>query len=91
MQLEKFKPSYRGIGKMLKSDDVRRTCTERAERVLEAARSKAPVVTGEYRDGLTLEQVTTDRAVSRVVGTAAHSLAVEANTGNLARALDAAR
>ncbi len=61
-----------------------------AERVLAAAQANAPVESGEYRASLHVEQVTTDRAVARVVANAPHALAVEARTGNLARALDAA-
>lgn len=60
------------------------------ERVLAKAKADAEVATGEYRESLHLEQVITDRAVVRVVSKTDHSIAVEARTGNLARALDAA-
>lgn len=50
----------------------------------------APVDTGAYRDGITVWSDVTDRAVTRVGSTAPHARLVEANTGNLARALDAA-
>jgi hypothetical protein len=61
-----------------------------ADRVLSAAQSGAPVVTGAYRDGLHVETVHTDRMVKRVVSDADYAMVVEAETGNLARALDAA-
>jgi hypothetical protein len=66
---------------------VRDAVTQRAERVLAAAKAAAPVATGEYRDSLHIEQATTDRAVARVVAGTDHGAIVEANTGNLSRAL----
>ncbi|WP_235738995.1 HK97 gp10 family phage protein [Nocardioides alcanivorans] len=79
-----------GIAELLKSDKVRAFTTARAERVLAAAKASAPVDTGAYRDGLHIEQVTTDRAVTRVQGGTDHDWVVEANTGNLAKALGSA-
>lgn len=79
----------RGVVEILNSDGARDLVTERAERVLSAARSSAPVESGAYRDGLHIEQATTDRAVARVTGGTDHDWIVEANTGNLARAMDA--
>lgn len=80
-----------GMSDLLKSDEVRDALTARAERVLSAAQASAPVKTGNYRDGLRIIQDTTDRAVVRVAGTAPHSHLVEAQSGTLARALDAGR
>lgn len=80
----------RGIEELLKSDDVREELTRRAEAVLATAKANAPRVTGEYRDSLHIVQDTTDRAAVRVAGGTDHDWAVEANTGNLARALDSA-
>lgn len=85
------KLDHGGMAALLKSDEVRSELTTRAEAVLSAAQSSAPVASGEYRDGLHIEQATTDRAVVRVSGSTDHDWIVEANTGNLARALDAAR
>lgn len=79
-----------GMAALLKSSDVRAFVTDRAEQVLAAAQDAAPVASGEYRDSLHLVQDTTDRAVTRVASDAPHAYVVEANTGNLARALDAA-
>lgn len=79
-----------GMAELLNSDGVRAELTGRAESVLGAARSGAPVVTGAYRDSLHIEQHATDRAAVRVVAGSDHGLEVEARTGNLARALDAA-
>lgn len=91
MASTRVKLNSAGIQKLLESGEVRRDLTERAERVLSAAESLAPVVSGNYRDGLAIIQDTTDRAVVRVAGTAPHSHLVEANHGVLARALDSGR
>lgn len=82
--------NHAGVRALLNDEGVRTELTRRAERVLAAAKASAPVESGEYRDNLHIEQATTDRAVTRVVGDTRHSLVVEAHTGNLARALDAA-
>lgn len=87
----RIKLNHAAMAALLKSDGVRADLTVRAQRVLAAAQSSAPVVTGNYRDGLAIIQDTTDRAVVRVAGTAPHSHLVEANHGTLARALDAGR
>lgn len=87
----KIKLNSGGVREVLNSPQVRAALTSRASRALSAARASAPVDTGAYRAGLHLEQATTDRAVVRVVGGTDHDLIVEAKTGNLARALDAAR
>ena len=79
-----------GIEELLHSDSVRAELTARAERALAQAQSTAPVATGDYRDSLHIEQATTDRAVVRVVADVPYAWAVEAETGNLSRALDAA-
>jgi hypothetical protein len=80
----------RPFDEILNSNEVRDLCTTRAERALSAARSAAPVDSGAYRASLRLEQATTDRAVARVVADVDYAMVVEARTGNLARALDAA-
>lgn len=82
---------HAGIGAMLKSAPVRAELTRRAQRALAAAETFAPVDTGAYRASLHIEQDTTDRAVTRVVADDPKAVFVEANTGNLARAIDAAR
>lgn len=80
----------RPFEELLKSSGVRALVNDRAERVLSAAQSGAPVETGTYRGSLHIEQVTTDRAVARVIASVDYAHVVEANTGNLARAIDAA-
>lgn len=80
-----------GMAALLKSADVRHELTKRAESVLDAAVSNAPVASGEYRESLHIRQDTTDRVAVRVGSDAPHAWVVEAKTGNLARALDAGR
>lgn len=87
----KVKINPGGMGELLKSAGVRGFVTERAERVLSAAQSSAPVgETGDYKASLHIEQDTTDRAVVRVVADVSYARIVEANTGTLSRALDSA-
>lgn len=79
-----------GVREVLNSSGTRSMLTSKAGPVLAAAQSGAPVATGAYRASLRIEQATTDRAVVRVVSDAPHAFAVEADTGNLARALGSA-
>ncbi len=79
------------LAEALKSPELAAMLKERAEAVASAARSSARVDTGEYRDSITVEVVEhPSRVVAQVHAKAAHSWVVEANTGNLARALGSA-
>lgn len=90
MARTKVRLSSRGIQNLLRSAGVRRDLTRRADRVLLQARATAPEDTGAYRASLHIEQATTDRAVVRVASDLHYAAGVEAHTGTLARALDAA-
>lgn len=79
-----------GMRALLNEGGVRDMLTSRMQDALAAARASAPVESGEYRDGLGVFQATTDRAAVRLGSTARHAPLVEARTGNIARALDAA-
>ena len=81
----------RGMGQMLGSGEVRALLTAKADAVAARAREGAPVDTGAYRASIEVVQDSTDRAVVRVVAGVPYALVVEADTGNLARALDAAK
>lgn len=87
----RVKLNHGGMGELLRSAGVRADLTARMERALSAAKAAAPVASGAYRDGLHLVQATTDRAVVRIAGSTDHDFVVEADTGNLARALDGAK
>ncbi|MBF4625546.1 HK97 gp10 family phage protein [Clavibacter sp. VKM Ac-2872] len=64
---------------------------EAAERVAAAARASAPVDTHAYQEGIVVRRKFQDRAVALVVGTDPKTMLIEAKTGNLARAVKAAR
>jgi hypothetical protein len=82
-----FKFNGAGVGDLLRSEGVQAHLRRKAEGVLAAAKAGAPVVSGHYRDSLYLEEAVTDRAKVRVKSEATYAMAVEADTGNLARAL----
>jgi hypothetical protein len=61
-------------------------------RALAAAQSSAPVDSGDYRDGLHIEHHESRyRRTTRVVGSDNKTMLIESKTGNLARALKAAK
>lgn len=79
------------LGRILKSQGVVDVLMERARQVEMEAIANAPVDTGQYQASIHTEVVEhPSRTVVRVVADAPHAWIVEANTGNLARALDAA-
>ena len=88
--MARIKLNSAGVKELLNSEGVRADLTRRAGRVLTAAQLRAPVSSGDYKGSLRIIQATTDRAVVRVGSDAPHAGIVEANTGNLARALDSA-
>ncbi len=63
----------------------------RIERIAAAARADAPVESGDYQGSIRTELVYTDRPVWRCIADVPHALVVNANTGNLPRAMDAGR
>ncbi|WP_367147221.1 HK97 gp10 family phage protein [Microbacterium proteolyticum] len=71
------------------SRDVRNLVVSAADGVRDAARSGAPVLTGEYRDSIHVE-VDQDRAgvVATVVADVEYAMVVESREGVLARALN---
>jgi predicted HAD superfamily Cof-like phosphohydrolase len=85
----RFKLNHAGMQQLLQSGGIA-DMHRRAEAVASAARSSAPVEEGDYRDSIHVEDVVTDRAVSRVVAGVEYSPAVEADHGTLARALGSA-
>lgn len=86
----RFERNSRGFEELLKADFIRDDLTRRAEAMAAQARVTAPVATGAYRDSITVVQDTTDRAVVRVIATDRKAPLIEAKTGNLSRARDAA-
>lgn len=85
----RIKLNSEGIREVLKSPEVAAELQARAERAAQAARASAPDDEYAARVSVVLEQHAT-RVVAHVMAEAPNSMLVEANTGNLARALDAA-
>lgn len=90
MPTRRFQRNSRGFDELLKADFIRDDLTRRAEAIAAQARATAPVKTGAYRDSIKVVQDTSDRAVARVIATDRKAPLVEAKTGNLSRARDAA-
>lgn len=77
---------------IMRSAGIEALCRAKAEDALAIAQSTAPVATGAYRDGLTVEKVPhAYRDTYEVVGHDWKTLLVEDKTGNLARALKAVK
>ncbi len=97
----RFRASYSGIGKMIRSPEMRAEMRRRAEKVKRAAEATAPVDSGEYKTSFRVTSgarggFKKDRAYGRVTNTAPHAFYVEYGTSKtpahhtLRRALDAA-
>lgn len=82
--------NHAGMRELAKSPGVADALRAPAARVEAAAKASAPVVIGAYRDSIRAWSTTTDRAVVRVGSSVPYAMAVEARTGNLARALGTA-
>ena len=85
------KPLGRGIIAMMKEGWIASNMAERAERVAATARANAPVQSGEYQSSIeVIVEEHPERAAAHVTSDAPHAMLVEANTGNLLRALGSA-
>ncbi|NHN55775.1 HK97 gp10 family phage protein [Calidifontibacter sp. DB0510] len=74
--------------------DAIKLATVVGEKVAARARTTAPVLSGAYRDGIDVQvarDASTGHKTVRVGSSVAYTMVIEARTGNLARALDAAR
>lgn len=76
-----YKASYKGIGRMLRSEFLKQDMVRRAERVKRAAEATAPVESGEYKASFSVssgEQSTGGRRVyARVENDSDHAAMVE--------------
>lgn len=86
----KVKLHSSGMQALLQDPGLRADLRSRAERVLSSAKASSPVEDGDLRDSLHIEDDTTDRAAVRVVSNAPHAPLIEARTGFMTSALDAA-
>ena len=81
-----------GMRELLSSPGLVADLAARGARVAAAAQSSAPVESGTYQASIHVETVQhPSRTVAQVVADVDYAMTVEANTGNLLRALDAAR
>ncbi len=86
----KVRLHHAGMAQLLRGPGVTRELERRGTAVLAAARASAPVDTGAYRDGLSMWTAVTDRTTVRIGSRDWKGHIIEAQTGNLSRALDAA-
>ena len=86
----KFNDKY--FDELMNSAGFKAMTRRAAEKTLENAKAHAPVDSGDYRDGLQIEEVKhAHRATCMVVGTDPKTLLVESKTGNLRKALKAGK
>lgn len=97
----RFRANYRGIGAMLRSQEMQAEMRRRAEKVKAMAEAIAPVETGQYKASFRVTSgarggVNRDRAFGRVSNSVPHAFYVEYGTSTqpahhiLRRALRAA-
>lgn len=85
-----FKTEY--FDNIMETAEIESLSKAAAERAHVIAQSTAPVDSGDYRDRLGVERRQSRfRGVWRVVGRDKKTMLIEAKTGNLARALKAAK
>lgn len=86
--LSRFKLKQNGLQSYLDGGNgVEALLDAEAQAAADRARSGAPVASGSYRDSIHVETDRTDRMVKRVIADVPYAMVVEANTGNLGRAL----
>lgn len=97
----RFRASFSGIGRMIRSPEMQAEMRRRAEKVKRAAEATAPVDSGEYKSSFQVTSgarggVRKDRAYGRVTNSVPHAFYVEYGTSKtpahhtLRRALSAA-
>ena len=87
-----FEPNQAWFDQAMRLPGVERLTDDAADRALAAAKSTAPVDTGDYLAGLHIEHHEAHyRRSTRVVGDDPKTLMIEARTGNLARSVKAAK
>jgi len=87
-----FEPNQGWFDTVLRSPKVEALTDAAGERTLARAQAAAPVDTQAYRNGLHIEhRQSRYRRVTRIVGSDGKTLIIESRTGNLARALKAAK
>lgn len=89
MARAKFRASYKGIGAILRSEQMKREMETRAEQVQRRAEALAPVDSGSYASSFRVEteirQGKTIRAIAKVVNDSPHASYVEWGTSRTPR------
>lgn len=83
----RVKLSHGGMRELLNSGTARAALQGPAQTILARAKASAPVDTGAYRDSLHIDEDRTDRVVLRVGSNLDYAVAIQADTGHLARTL----
>lgn len=87
-----FEPNEQWFDNILRTAPVEQLVEQAGQRTLAIAKARAPRDTGDYANGLHLEhRESTYRRVTEVVGDDPKTLLIESKTGNLARAVKAAK
>ncbi len=85
----RFRANYKGIGLILKSPQMQREMTARAEKIKARAESLAPRDTGSYASSFKVEtyirEGKTTRAVAKVINSSNHAAYVEWGTSRTPR------
>ncbi|WP_329521160.1 HK97 gp10 family phage protein [Spirillospora sp. NBC_01491] len=84
----RFRASFSGIGKMIRSPQMQAAMRSRAEKVAALAAATAPIDSGEYKSSFKVTSgarggVRRDRAYGRVTNTAPHAVYVEFGTSKV--------
>ena len=89
MARAKFRASYKGIGEILRSQQMQREMADRADRVKSTAEALAPRETGDYAASFRVEteirEGKTRRAVAKVINDSPHATYVEWGTSRTPR------
>ena len=87
-----FEPNQGWFDTILKSQKVRALTKSTGSTALAAAKASAPVETGDYQRGIIQRSHDARfRPVEQIIGTDPKTMLIEAKTGNLARAVKAAK
>jgi len=80
-----------GVKKLLNDKGLGKHLESLGKKVEAQAKATAPVRSGNYRNSISTTLDHTDRVVCRITADIDYAIDVEMKTGNLAKALDAAR
>jgi hypothetical protein len=98
----RFNPDFRGLGELLRSQEMQTAMRATASKIAEAARATAPVDSGEYRDSFEVSSGVREspsrRAYGRVINETPYAASVEFGNSQgspaqhvLGRSIDAAK